>query len=250
VLRPAGPPEQFESSPEPYGRHMSDELGTCDAWWHNRLHAQKADCFRWTAETQQSPPGGTPNRPPENKRCGCGAAIEFGPWHLSDCDRWRRAASRSEHGDPAAQEEEDRHLPDCPDALTKLPKACECPLPAAAEAAQSPQEGAADVDAIRAQAFEEAAALCDSKAVDYRDAGNVDADQAAGLCARRIRDWSERSRAQPAAGPPASESPGPLAALLREARDALSPYYDEGLLARIDAALRESSAERGGEEKP
>jgi hypothetical protein len=52
--------------------------------------------------------------------------------------------------------------------------------------------------------------------------------------------------------PPASESPGPLAALLREvalAVRSLACSERPDLVDRIDAALRESSAERGGEER-
>jgi hypothetical protein len=208
--------------------------------------------------TRQSPPGGTPNRPPENKRCGCGAAIEFGPWHLSDCDRWRRAASRSEHGDPAAQEEEDRHLPDCPDALTKLPKACECPLPAAAGAAQSPQVGAAELSfrecVLRLWQLESCAGMADALAKRLRE---LRENVPAYLPAKPGRSVSGR--------PPASESPGPLAALQGAVRRLL-PYVESSIELLADeaepdeiedardavtaarAALRESSAERGGEE--
>jgi hypothetical protein len=179
--------------------------------------------------TRQSPPDGTPNRPTKRNHC----LVHDEGLPLQTCTCSPGAASRSEQ--------------------SAAIRACEtcftlgrpCAEHAAAEAAQSPQEGAADVDAIRAQAFEEAAALCDSKAVDYRDAGNVDADQAAGLCARRIRDWSERSRAQPAAGPPvnppvASADPE-LATLLRAARVAINElhgmYAYADLLTGIDSAL-------------
>jgi hypothetical protein len=181
------------------------------------------------------------------EHCGVGAQFHVCPGLRRTTVYSPGAASRSEQS-----------------AASKIHSAADCPYGVeahgfmgehgspAAEAAQSPQEGAGQEEEWWAFA---------QGAIDMWESGALDLKGAIlGAIGAAIRAHAGRSVSD---RPPASESPGPLAAL-REAVRRLLPYVESSVELLADeaepdeiedardavtaarAALRESSAERGG----